>query len=70
MISLRDFPYTAYHYDYDSNTNIAYEIPPIIYLHVEHIPEGVAWFFLVFNIAFWLLIYFYLDQVVPNEYGI
>lgn len=45
-------------------------IPPVEYLYVGHIEESVCWVFLVIDILFYLALYFYLDSVMPNEYGI
>ena len=45
-------------------------LPPIEIFKVQFIEESVCWIFLVLDIVFWLLFYFYLDSVMPNEYGI
>ena len=39
-------------------------------INVDHLNVYVSWFFLFFNIPFWISIYIYLDQVMPNTYGI
>jgi len=44
--------------------------PVRIVFDVSKISMGAMWAFLVLNIPFWYLIYLYLDQVMPNEYGI
>jgi hypothetical protein len=44
--------------------------PVKVVFDVSKISMGAMWAFLVLNIPFWYLIYLYLDQVMPNEYGI
>jgi hypothetical protein len=39
-------------------------------INTDHLNVYVSWFFLIFNIPFWLSIYIYLDQVMPNTYGV
>jgi len=39
-------------------------------MHVEFINTSFAWFALLANIFLWMFIYLYLDQVMPNTYGI
>ena len=45
-------------------------LPPIEIFKVQFIENSACWIFLVLDIVFWLLFYFYLDSVMPNEYGI
>ena len=32
--------------------------------------EPIEWIFLISNIPFWLVVYMYLDNVMPNTYGV
>ena len=36
----------------------------------DWIIEPVEWLFLISNIPFWLVMYIYLDNVMPNTYGV
>jgi hypothetical protein len=44
--------------------------PIKIVFDVSKISIGAMWAFLILNIPFWYMIYLYLDQVMPNDYGI
>ena len=39
-------------------------------VHTEFINMPASWVVLVLNIPFWLLVYTYLDAIMPSEYGI
>ena len=40
------------------------------FFNIDFIPIELCWFFMVLNMFIWLFIYFYLDNVLPSEYGI
>lgn len=47
-----------------------YSVIATSFFDVNWVSTPVCWVALVLNIPFWLLIYHYLDKVVPNEYGV
>jgi hypothetical protein len=42
----------------------------MIVIRTEWIVMPVQWLFLILNIPFWFIVYLYLDNVMPNTYGV
>jgi hypothetical protein len=45
-------------------------LPDGILLNTEFISNGASWFCLIICIPFWFVVYIYLDNVMPNTYGV
>lgn len=45
-------------------------MPNLSFFDVSFVPVELCWFFMVFNMFLWLMLYFYLDAVMPSDYGI
>ena len=42
----------------------------LLTVNTDWVIEPVEWLFLIGNIPFWFVIYLYLDNVMPNTYGV
>jgi hypothetical protein len=40
------------------------------FFDVDFVPKEVCWFFMIFDFFLWVGLYFYMDAVMPNDYGI
>lgn len=53
-----------------SEKTLGWDVPDGVLLDTDFISAPVSWFFLFLCIPFWFLVYLYLDNVMPNDYGV
>jgi ATP-binding cassette subfamily A (ABC1) protein 3 len=53
-----------------SEEALGFDVPDNVLLNTDFISTPVSWLFLMLSIPFWFGIYLYLDNVMPNTYGV